>query len=384
MKVLVPLIILALAVAVVYVLSISKKPPEVNAVEKKPPPRLQVETAKPETRQLYVSSQGTVRPKSTIMLSSQVMGQVTAVADSFTAGGFFNRGDWLVKVDDRDYRIAVVRAKSKVASAEEVLATEKARARQAKKEWRDLGRTESNALFLRQPQLKAAAAALLAAKADLQQAELNLSRTVIRAPFTGRVESLQVNQGQFVNVGMQLAQLYATDWVQVPLPLTEAQLPLLDLPLTPDDKRRVPVVLQHEGGGQWQGFLVRTEASVDTRSRVLYGIVEVENPFKGQQPLLVGMFVTAKVSGKTIPDVLEVNSQQLYEGNHLLAVDANNRVQVLPVTILQANAADEAKVLVTGVSNGQRILLERPSYLTPDLLINPVGVDDAASGVTHE
>ena len=73
-------------------------------------------------------------------------------------------------------------------------------------------------------------AALVDARAALNQAELNLSRTEVLAPFTGLVRSEQVDPGQFVNRGSAIARLYAVDYVEVRLPIADQQLAYLDIP----------------------------------------------------------------------------------------------------------------------------------------------------------
>ena len=314
-KIVLPLLILVIAVLVVTGLSALKPTPKTQALVEPDPPKIKVMAAEPKTQRVVVYAQGTVRPKREINLSTQVSGQVTLVSDIFVEGGFFNQGDLLLQLDDRDYKIEVIRAKSRVAEAEQLLATEKGRVFQAKREWRDLGNKAGNALFLREPQLKAAEAAVEAAKADLDQAKLNLERTSIRAPFDGRIREIQVNLGQYLTAGKEIAKIFAIDVVEVRLPLTSSQTALLELPLSPDQDVELPVVLSSDknGGYQWQGKISRTDASVDPRSRVVYGIVEVENPFESQPPLEVGLFVHAEIAGKRFENVEIIPRMALYE-----------------------------------------------------------------------
>lgn len=377
-KIVIPLAILAAAVAIVYLLSAARPVPQRQAVVETAPPKIAAILARPVQRQISVQAQGTVRPKTEIVLTAQVGGQVVAVSESFLDGGFFKRGDRLLQLDDRDYRIALVQARSRLAEAEKLLATERGQARQAKREWRDLGNTEGNELFLREPQLRAAEAAVAAAKADLEQAQLDLERTAILAPFDGRVRKIQVNFGQYVAAGTQVAEIFATDTAEIRLPLTPNQAPLLDLPLQPGSAAALAVTLTANFNGmfaRWTGQLVRTEASIDTRSRVLYGIVEVDEPLSFQPPLVTGLFVNAEVAGKTFPDVLAVPRQALYEKEHLLVLDAGNRLHIAPVQVLQL-LGDQA--LVSGISEGEKVLLERPGYVVEGMAIEPQFSDEVS------
>ncbi|WP_461482629.1 efflux RND transporter periplasmic adaptor subunit [Porticoccus sp.] len=371
-KLFIPVVILLSAAAIVVLLSMAKPLPKPQAPVAAEIPKMAAMVASPQTRRVSVTAQGTVQPKTEITLAAQVGGQVVSVSEQFVDGGFFQQHDLLLQLDDRDYRIALVQAESRVADAEKTVATERGQARQAKREWRDLGNTEGNALFLREPQLKAAEAALAAAKADLEQARINLQRTAIRAPFDGRVREKQVDRGQYLSPGMQVASIFATGTAEIRLPLTASQVPLLDLPLQPGDQASLPVRLHASFNGlaaSWSGELVRTEASMDTRSRVLYGIVEVAEPLRQQPPLVIGLFVHADVAGKQFADVIEVPRDALYEKDRLLVLDGDNRLHITPVRVLQLLGE---QALVSGIEAGQRILIERPGYVVEGMAVEPV------------
>ena len=369
-KIIPPLLILVIAVLVVTGLSILKPTPKTQALVEPNPPKIKAMVAEPKSRTVVVSTQGTVRPKREINLATQVSGQVTFVSDIFVEGGFFKQGDSLLQLDDRDYKIEVIRAKSRVAEAEQLLATERGRVFQAKREWRDLGNKAGNALFLREPQLKAAEAAVEAAKADLNQAKLNLERTSIKAPFDGRIRKIQVNLGQYLTVGKDIAKIFAIDVVEIRLPLTPSQTILLELPLMPGQDVELPVVLSTKTGGyQWQGKISRTDASVDPRSRVVYGIVEVEKPFESQPPLIVGLFVNAEIEGKRFDNVEVVPRMALYEKDNVLMVDKDQRLKIQPVNVLQHQGET---ALITGIQAGEKILLDRPGYVVAGMKVDPV------------
>ena len=153
------------------------------------------------------------------------------VSDAFLEGRFFKKDDALLQLERSDYDFAIARAVAQEAAAAQRLAEERGRNLQAKREWRDLGSSEANDLFLRKPQLYAAETALEAARADVEAAELALARTTVRAPFDGRLEKKQWMLGSLWRPVPWLAQVYATDRVEVLLPISESQLALLALPL---------------------------------------------------------------------------------------------------------------------------------------------------------
>lgn len=338
-------------IIVVMVLIIAKPKPEASPAAAEPAHvKVTVTTARPETVQLAVNAHGTVAPKREIDLVAQVSGQIVNVEPAFADGGFFFRSQTLIQIDDRDYQIALLNAKARLAEAERLLAEEEGRSLQAKREWRDLGNQTANDLFLRKPQLAAVRAQVASAQADIEMAELNLERTHIRVPFAGRVKEIYADLGQFVSVGTRLATVYDSTVVEVRVPLTEKQAALLDLPLThlqPSsptalhkelEVRQFPeVTITGSVAGrqsQWLGRLTRTDAFVDAGTQMLYAVVEVANPF-AEVPLLPGLFVEAKIAGRQIENVTVLPREALFQRDKILTLDGENKVVHHNVDVLR-------------------------------------------------
>ncbi len=370
--VLYPILIVICGLLLSVFISTAKPEPKAQPRAEAPPSQVPALLAAPEDRTITVAVQGTVQPKTEIDLVAQVSGRVDYVAEHFVAGGYFSAGDTMLKIDARDYQIEVVRAESRLADARQVLALERGRARQAKREWRDLGNRDANALFLRKPQLAAATAAVEAASADLEKAQLNLSRTTLSVPFDGYVRNIGVNLGQFVAVGTPLASVFSTDILEVRVPLTDRQVGLMDLGLLKEGGIDARVVSEYGGEAySLQGKLVRMEATVDTRSRVRYGIIEVdaERAAQAETPLVVGQFVQAEVAGRLFQDVISVPLNAMFERNSVLTSDSENRLRVTPVKVLQV---DGDRAWVSGLARGTKVLLKRPGYVVEGMKIDPL------------
>ncbi len=365
------LLVLVAGAALSYSLMVGKPGPVPEKAPAVSAPVVDVVVATPVARGLDVETQGTVRPRREIKLVSQVGGRVEDVAPEFAVGGFFAAGDQLVKLEEVDYQFAIARAQSQVAAARQRVAEEEGRALQARREWRDLGSEQGNALFLRKPQLAAAQAALVAAEADLAAARLDLERTSLTAPFNGRISEKLVDVGQFVAPGAAIAGLYATDVVEVRLPLTGRQVALLDLPLSYENGSSqkaagASVVLRARFADrvwEWQGTVVRTDASIDVDSRVVYAVVEVYKPFardpsSDRPPLAPGLFVSATISGKELDLVARLPRSALRSNETVMIVDAQQLAQARAVRVLQSTA-DE--VWVQGLQSGDRVIVREPS-----------------------
>lgn len=374
------LLILALGVGVVAALFLLKPPPRTVAPREPGPPQVAVIHAEPEPQSLTVNSQGTVAPRREIDLVVEVAGKVRWTNEKFIAGGFFETGEALLEVESQDYQFALTRAQARVAEAEQVLATEKGRAYQAKREWRDLGNKEANDLFLRIPQLAAAEAGVAAAIADRDAAKLDLQRTKVTAPFTGRVRETSVDVGQYVSPGGRIARIYDTSVAVIRLPLTDRQAALVELPLGFHDGEDGPgpaVLISGVIGGeryQWHGRITRTDASIDVNSRMYYAVAEVNDPFvqsadNVQVPLIVGLFVEAQISGRQIADVITIPRRALFKNNQVYVLDDSNRVQLKNVRVL-ATTRDEAWIK-GDISAGEAIVINGQNFILPGLEVSP-------------
>ncbi|MCA8892246.1 MAG: efflux RND transporter periplasmic adaptor subunit [Hyphomonas sp.] len=306
-------IIAVLGVGGVAVLSALKPEPE-KAEEARIGLNVFAEKVRKGDLQITVEAQGEVRPRREIIVAPQISGRIAYVSPDFIDGGFIKQGQLLVRVEAADYELAVVRARSGVASAEQGLTREIAEAELAQQDIEDLGITDVSPLARREPQLAQARAALDAAKAQLKDAELALERTAVYAPFSGRVWERDVDIGQVVATGQSLGRIFANDVVEVSLPLDDEEMGRLGLPLAfaASDAQPGPKVdFSAVVGGierHWTGEVVRTAAAVNSQTRQINVIAELKDPYgKGADngaPMAPGLFVNAVIEGKTIPDVL--------------------------------------------------------------------------------
>ncbi|MFP3941978.1 MAG: efflux RND transporter periplasmic adaptor subunit [Thermoanaerobaculia bacterium] len=322
MKLLLPLAVVAAAVVVaVLLVQAAPEPPEREPETRLP--LVRAVPAEPRDVRLDVHSQGTVRPRTRATLVAQVGGRIVEVSPSFAEGGVFRQGEVLVRIDPRDYELALSQARSQVAQAELRLAREEAESQVAREEWEELARDRAPAddrdggaspLTLREPQLAEARAGLEAARSAVDKARLDLERTSVEAPFPGRVEAKQADLGQSVSPGTPLATVYAIDYAEIRLPVQVSELGYLDLDLAPgggdDPSGSVdsgPEVLLSAqlGGGRhtWRGRIVRTAGGIDPETRMLPVIARVDRPFgeaarEAGAPLPVGLFVEARIAGR--------------------------------------------------------------------------------------
>lgn len=365
-KLIVAIVILALFIGVSVIISSSRPMPL-----RKPdmaPAGLEVSTMKvvPQRYTYMLNSFGTVQPRTQSLLVSQVSGEIKEVSESFRDGGYVNQGDVLIRIDDRDYQSALQSARANLLQAQSALEQEKAQAQQAALDWQRLGDGDTPPdLVLRKPQLAAAQATLLSAQAAVNQAELDLERTQVKAPYDGRVLNTTVDLGQYVNSNATLGELFATDVVEIRLPLKDADLSFIELPsdyrgASPSSTTYPPVsIISHLGGEtHWQGQIVRAEAALDETSHQLYVVAQIERPFAadhhGKEPLKIGQYVTARIQGVAQDNVLVVPESSVYQGSYVYTV-VDNRLQRTPITIA-FQTADEV-VVSSGIEANAEVVI---------------------------
>jgi len=345
-KILLPVIIII--TTVILMMAIFKNPPASNRAKPSKAPQMTVEitTLAPITYQVMVQSFGTVKPRTQSVLFAQVSGQINYVSKQFRAGGFFEQGDVLIQLDDRDHRAEVNIAQASLMSAKQNLQEEYARVNQAKADWKRLGNGKApNALVLRQPQYEAAKAQVLSAEAQLDKVKLSLERTSIVAPYAGRILKKNVDIGQVISSNTQLADIFAVDYVEIRLPIKNKDLPLMKLPeeyrnaheasevnnSTSDKSNHNSsmisnVVISSDlmGSQVWQGKIVRTESAIDEISQQLYVVAQIIRPYDGEYnqgaQIKMGQYVTAEITGREVENALVIPSSAIYQGSYVYTV----------------------------------------------------------------
>jgi multidrug efflux system membrane fusion protein len=368
LKILLPVLMLAVMAGLTVKLVKSKE-------ELKPQPRVETlplveaRAVKAGVHRFQILSQGEIRARTEINLVAEVPGKIVSVSSNFTAGGFFEDGEVLARLDSRDFEVAVAQAEAALAQGRVRLDREKAEALVARREWESLGRGEANPLLLREPQLAEAEALMAAAEANLRKAKLDLSRCEIRAPFGGRVREKMADIGQFVGLGSPLGRVYAVDFAEVRLPIPLSDLEFIDLPLNGEAGAGVGVKLTARVGGvrrSWRGELLGTEGTVHQRTRMVSAIARVDDPYArsraaGHEPLPVGMFVEAVIEGREMSDLFRVPRSAFRGEDTLVAVDTMDRLRFRTVDVVRR--VDDSVLIRSGLEEGDRVcvsLLDGP------------------------
>jgi len=372
-------LIIVVGAAVIAAIWFFKPKPALRAKVDTSPPVVDIVLAEPGQYRATITSQGTVVPKRQINLVSEVAGRIVKVLPNFEEGHFFKKGEVLLRLDDRDYRNAVSITDTQIVVAQRDLDLERGQARQAKRVWRDLGSKAANALSLREPQLNAAKAGLRSAQAERNRALLNVEKTSISVPFDGRIDVKSVALGEFVSVGTTLATVYDSSLVEVRLPLNNQQLALTGFvpgeKVTKQQLGDEPKVMLSATIGDklysWQATSARMDASIDSATRFYHLSAQIKNPFDKklfEQPLLVGLFVSADIQGRVYQDVIRLPQKALVNDSQVYVVGADNSLSLRAVRIIDKR--DNMAIIESSISLGEKIVVSDPRVLKEGLQVN--------------
>ena len=338
-----------------------------------------------ESVDLVVGSQGKVQAAQTASLSAPVAGPVEWISSSMEAGGYVEGGQALLRLEAADFETALERSRANLQQAQaeaEFADTELARMR----ELAEQRLASDSQLQDAQRRANVNKARLIDAQASYDQAQLDLDRTEIRAPFNAVIQSRDVELGQYVNRAQSVALLYGADEVEVRVPLAIRQLGFLNVPLGQrgeiSEEHAPDVLLTGMYGGQkynWPGKLVRIEASIDPSSNTVQTIIRVSQPSTDKEqdekglrtiPLPIGLYVEADIQGRTVENIISLPRSVIRNNNQVLIVDAENKMYYREVEIFRL---EEQQVLISsGILPGERICISPIQAVVDGMAVQPV------------
>lgn len=313
-----PLLILVIASVVTYKMLTSKpvafSRPDIEQVEV-----VDVKALQSIDYQIFVDSYGTIEPTTSGNLVAQASGIVNWVAPNFESGRPFSKDDVLLRLDSSDYQIEVTIARAEVATMQLALNEEVARSEQAFRDWKKINpNREATELVLRKPQLASAQARLAAAQARLQKAQLNLSRTEVVAPYDGYIIEKLADLGQLINSNTPVASIFASDSLEVRLPVPSNRVRFLQLG-SDQDKPKVRLVADFAGEQKvWLAELDRTDSVIDNATRQWYVTAKLPGSIlKEEAYLKAGQFVSAQIEGRLLENVFVIPSKLISQNNEI-------------------------------------------------------------------
>jgi RND family efflux transporter MFP subunit len=304
-----------------------------------------------------VEGTGVVEAEREASLSTEVSGRVKQISDHLVEGGRVQEGDVLVRVDDARYRLAIKQQRAQVKRAELEVEVERNAGEAARREWQVSGReppSDARRIALRAPQLELAQANVDMTKAALQAAELDVSRSVLRAPFNATITSESVERGDLVSPGFVIARLVGTDRFVARISIPVEDLRFVQVGGTAAVTQRLDDATIVTRTAE----VLRVVSELDPESRTARVLLGIDNPLDppaGELPLYVGAFVTARIEGGALDQAARIPRSAVFEGNRVWIVDDEGRLRPRALTI--AFGDSETVVVSKGVAADERVVI---------------------------
>lgn len=361
---------------------------------------------------------GLAEPARVWQAMAEVKGVVVSVHPRLESGALIDAGAVLLRIDPAEYELALAQRKATLAETQakldELAAEEHSRrasmdiekrslafARQSLERLRTLRQQKAvaidavdreergvlqqeqavqqleNAIALIPARRDALTAAMALHSAILRQAELDVAKTVVRAPFDCRLGDVKMEEGQVVHTGQMLFEAHGTDAVEIAATFRPEQL----RDLLPFEKRRqfepgitmeelqqlfeLSVTIRLRSGdwvATWPARFDRIREAVDPRTRAISVVVVVEDPYgqivPGVRPALVrGMHCEVELQVPPRPQVVVLPRSAVRNGSICL-VDPEGRLRRQAVRI--AFAQDDLVVLESGLAGGETVIVSDP------------------------
>lgn len=303
-----------------------------------------------------IPSQGIVEADRRARLAAEVAGKVVEVSAKFEAGYQVEKGTELVKIDTVDYEAAVAQARATLAEAKAALASEQARATQAEEDVRRLGSGSATDLALRKPQLESAKGRVESAEAMLAEAENDLERAVIRAPFDAIIASTMTEVGSYLSPGMEVTEVFATSPYEVRLPLSVDEVAFLQTDKAGNPTGSVTITATAAGRtNEWKGEIVRTEGEVDRDTRSVHIVAKIESTEGSGLGPRPGLFVQAAIPSREIPNVAKVPFSAFLDLDTVVVIDPDDRVRFRDIEVIHREG--EHVYISGGIEKGDRVCI---------------------------
>ena len=403
-------VVVVLAVSLAIAFTLLKLRPKAEK-QQRPPQILLVDVlpARSQDIPVRIDGFGTVTPRETLQLSAEVPGRVIYLHPDVKAGNFIAAETVLMRIDPRTYQLEAERSQVQINQAQADLrrldqevanlqatiniATSDVKLAKAEltrltklikkkvvaqttfdsAEQRYLQSLErlqnlQNQLALTTPNREALIAKRDMARVMLQQARLQVEKTRITIPFDGWILEKHVEAGQHVKVGAPLGSAYRSGHLDI-----EVQIPAKDAawfpPPSPDGRLPMAEIRPTSGNRStvWKGTVARAKAQLDSKTRTLPIIVEVDlsassnrqggtghrDDSLGIHRLRPGMFVKVSIVGRQLKGVFSLPRHVVYDDREVYLFD-NGRLKIQPINVLRTY--QDAVIVDKGLTNGDLII----------------------------
>ncbi|MBN2725507.1 MAG: efflux RND transporter periplasmic adaptor subunit [Deltaproteobacteria bacterium] len=332
-------------------------------------PLVSVVELKKHDRDIEIFSLGTVKASRKISITPLVGGKINWVNPRLVPGEVFSENERLLKIGASEYFYALKSRKSDVVKAQADLKLELGKQTAAEKQYgliSDRIKPGDKTLLLRKPQEKQARAVISSAKAQVNQAYLNINRTNINAPFYGMIVEKYVDKGSTVGTSTVCVTYAGIDrfWIETLIPGSELKNIVLPDGKNPGSEVEIYDETAWGKGVHRKGRVIKLLPELESESKQVKILIEVLDPLdlkksvKLRKPLLAQSVVTTLIRGRKLNNVYEIPRTAVHEDKVWLAL--NGRLEIRKVKsvwrnsdsiFVRNNLRDGEKLILTNLGN---------------------------------
>lgn len=331
--------------------------------QQKPPAPVVVATTVRKDVPVQILAIGNVEAYAVVSVRSQVGGQLSKV--HFSEGQYVKKGDLLFTIDPRPYEAAVKQAEANLARD----SAQMENARQEARRYEELvkkGYVAQSQYDQVRTNADALAAVVLADKAAVESAKLQLSYCFIHSPITGRLGSILVNEGNLIkaNDDKFMVVIHQVEPIYVNFSVPERHVNEIKKQYTAQGKvLRVDAATTEQEERAVQGVLTFMDNTVDRAT----GTIRLKGTFDNRERLLwPGQFVKVNLRLSTLPGAITVPLQAVQigqQGQYVFVVKPDLTVEMRPVT--PGRTFDSEVVVETGLEPGEKVVTDGQLRLVP-------------------
>ncbi|MCI0511314.1 membrane fusion protein (multidrug efflux system) [Chromohalobacter marismortui] len=229
--------------------------------------------------------------------------------------------------------------------------------------------------------LKVARANVAQAQAALDSARIDLDYTTIEAPTSGMISLSEVNLGNLVNDGTELATITPLDPLEVRFQLPQEEAFQLRRQRQENDQQTITANLQIPGSPKdsLTGRIQFLGSRVDENTSTVQANAFFDNPDGFYLP---GQFVRVKLEGLKRYDVYavpEIAVTQGLMGPQVYVLSKENKVRTRTVQL--GDTAGAWMIVKSGLDTGDRVVVSDIGNLSPGAVVEPQPFDGKAEAV---
>jgi multidrug efflux pump subunit AcrA (membrane-fusion protein) len=315
-----------------------------------------------------ITALGRVASAQPLVLYSEVPGTLMRGNVPFRPAQFFNKGDLVIKIDDRQIKLDIKSAISDFLNAlSSVLPEIKVDFPEEFQIWQDyfnncnfdsplpdLPHTENQKIRLFLSRFN-----VYKLYFTVRNLEIKLEKHYFYAPFTGSIVSTDLRVGAITRNGTRIGEVINLDNLEVEIPVPAEDIKWID--------RNKPVnLISKELNREWNENIARVGNTIDTKTQSVSLYARLTAPVA--RDIISGIYLQASIPGRTIKNAVSVPRKAIYEDNYVYLIkDGRLDYQMVDIARKETNSV----IVTAGIQTGDTLVIEVLQGVAGGMLAGP-------------